>query len=124
MTVYLEALANLGPRRSGIEGAVLWFSPGEFDAESTRGPRIHVTLGDGARLLDVAASPAVLLTEPPEVLGDLPSNIREHVVQLVVGNRSLLLQYWYGEIDTGDLVERLSDACRVRSGGTGRRPRS
>lgn len=107
MTRCLEALANLGPRRSGIEGAVLWFSPGEFDAASTHGPRIHVTLDEGIRLRDVPASPAVLLTDVPEVIGALPSSIREQVVQFVASNRDVLLSYWRGDRDTAELFERL-----------------
>jgi hypothetical protein len=40
-------LSNLRPSDTGVEGAVLWISAGEFDPrEAQHGPRIMVTLGE------------------------------------------------------------------------------
>jgi hypothetical protein len=86
---------------------VLWFSAGEFDAESTHGPRIHVTLSDGVRLRDVPTSPAMLLTDVSEIIGALPRSISDEVVQFVALNRDVLLSYWHGHVDTAELFDAL-----------------
>jgi hypothetical protein len=107
----LEAMSNLRPKTTGVEGAVIWISAGEFDDVSAQlGPRIKVVLGDRITTEGLREAVSVRLTVPPEVLGELPSKVRERVIRFVEKNRSVLLRHWNGELDskeTLDLLERL-----------------
>ncbi len=106
-----EAMSNLRSRTTGIEGAVIWVSAGEFaGAELQHGPRLKVMLGEKITTDGVDDAVSVTLTEPPRVLGKLPGKVTKQVIAFVSKNREVLLRYWKNEIDTkemSDLVESI-----------------
>jgi hypothetical protein len=104
----LWLMSNLRPKDTGVEGAVIWFSAGEFaDDERQRGPRLEVVLGDTLAAEGLKRAVSVRLTTPPEVLGELPDGVARHVVDFVEKNRDALLRHWDGEIFTGDVCRLL-----------------
>jgi hypothetical protein len=86
--------SNLGPKTTGIPGAVLWVSIGDAGA-----PRLWVVTDDSAVV--------VRLTKPPEALGSLPPTVAADVLPWIDRNRAVLLAYWRCEIDTKELVDGL-----------------
>jgi hypothetical protein len=53
---------------------------------------------------------SVRLTTPPEVLGNLPGDIKKQVTRFVALNHEVLLRHWMGEIDSiemGPLLRRV-----------------
>ena len=101
-------LSNLRPSDTGVEGAVLWISAGEFDPrEAQRGPRIMVTLGERLTADRLNDAVPVLLTKPPEVLGRLPAEVERQVVRFVDLNHDVLHRHWGGELDARETLDRL-----------------
>jgi len=81
----LFAMSNLRSKTTGIEGVVLSSKP-SWVAVSVR------------------------LTTPPEVLGNLPGDIKKQVTRFVALNHEVLLRHWMGEIDSiemGPLLRRV-----------------
>jgi hypothetical protein len=106
-------LDNLGSETTGVEGATLWLTSGEFyPDEAQLGPRLMVSVGDRLRPDGLLTATAVQVTRPPKVLGKLPSTMRRKVVQFASRNHSLLHAYWRGELSTPELLERLRPAPR------------
>jgi hypothetical protein len=86
-------------------------SCGEFaGADLQYGPRIKVMLGEKLTLEGLDEAVSVRLTDPPEVLGRLPSKIKGHVIRFVHQNRDILLRHWNGEIDTKEMLDLLTSA--------------
>jgi len=101
----LEAMSNLRTKSTGVEGAVIWVSAGEFaGAEMAHGPRVKVVLGEKVNLDGLGDAVTVRIAKPPVVLGKLPANVQREVVKFVTKNYDTLLAYWKGEIDTADMV--------------------
>jgi hypothetical protein len=101
-------LSNLRASDTGVEGAVLWISAGEFaPGHAVHGPRIMVMLGEKITTegLDMAVS--VRLTDPPEILGELPGEVERDVVRFIAVNRDVLLAHWGGELDARETLDRL-----------------
>lgn len=104
----LEAMSNLTVKDTGVEGAVIWVSAGEFyGADPQRGPRLKVMLGEKLSPDGLRDAASVTLTKPPRVLGRLPSKVRGQVVSFVNMNRDVLLRAWNGEIDTSEMLDLL-----------------
>jgi hypothetical protein len=104
----LELMSNLCSTETGIAGVVIWASAGEFGgADRRHGPRIMVALGykiAAARLKDAVG---VRLTDPPEVLGELPGEVVRQAVRFIDKNRDVLLGYWRGEMSTREMLDLL-----------------
>ena len=104
-------LSSLSSAETGITGTVVWFSAGEFaDPDPQLGPRLLVVLGDDLKA-GWGEAVSVLLSDPPEVLGTLPPEVRRQVLAFVDKNRKALLGHWNGELSTRetlDLLERAS----------------
>jgi hypothetical protein len=101
-----EAMANMRTRRTGIDGVVIWVSPGEFSgADSQHGPRIKVMLGDKVTTEGLEEAVSVRLTNPPKVLGTLPAKVEKQVVKFINQNRNVLLGHWNGETDTEEMLK-------------------
>jgi hypothetical protein len=99
------ALSNMLSTETGVGGAVIWISAGEFGGrDSHAGPRIVVVLGEAISTEGLADAASVRLADPPEVLGHLPGKIKREAVKFVVMNRDALLRYWDCEIDTKEMV--------------------
>jgi len=104
----LEAMANLRPKTTGIEGAVIWVSAGEFSGvDAQHGPRIKVVLGNKLTSESLKDAVTVRLTTPPEVLGTLPGKVKKQVVQFVNENREVLLRHWNFELDVKEMLDQL-----------------
>jgi len=104
----LEAMSNLRPKTTGVDGAVIWVSAGEFSgAELQHGPRIKVVLGNKITTEGLSEAVTVRLTNPPEVLGTLPGHVQREVVEFVNRNREVLLRHWNGEIDAKEMLDLL-----------------
>jgi hypothetical protein len=100
--------SSLSSADTGVDGVVIWFFAGEFSRnESQHGPRIQVALGRKFTLDGLADSVSVTITSPPAVLGALPARTATQAVEFIDRNRDALLLHWQGEIDTGDVIERL-----------------
>jgi hypothetical protein len=107
-TRFIEAMSNLRPNTTGVQGAVIWISAGEFaGAEAQHGPRIKVVLGEKITTEGLDKSVSVRLTNPPEVLGVLPAKVKRDVVRFVNVNRDVLLRHWAGELDSKETLELL-----------------
>jgi hypothetical protein len=108
---HLEAMSNLRPRTTGVDGAIIWISAGEFSgSEAQHGPRIKVVLGDKATTEGLNEAVSVRLTDPPVVLGTLPGKVKKQVIKFIEKNREALLQHWKGDLDskeTLDLLEKV-----------------
>lgn len=105
---HVEAMSNLLPRRTGIEGAVVWVSPGEHGGKDLQhGPRVKVVLGEKTTTEGLRDAVSVTISNPPRVLGRLPGHIEKQVLRFIELNRDVLLGHWRGELDPGDVLERL-----------------
>ena len=99
--------SNLLPRSTGIAGAVVWFSAGEFaEPDPHLGPRLLVVLGDDLKA-GWGDAVSVRLTDPPDVLGKLPTEVARQVVEFIRRNRVALLGHWQGDLDTKETVDML-----------------
>lgn len=107
----MEAMTNLLPKRTGVQGAAIWVSPGEFGGtDSQHGPRVKVVLGEETTTEGLDTSVSVTITNPSRILGTLPGKIQRQVVPFIIKNRDVLLRHWRGELDSGDvfcLIERV-----------------
>jgi hypothetical protein len=105
---FLEAMSNLRPKTTGVDGAVIWISAGEFyGVDAQHGPRIKVMLGDRITNDGLREAVSVRLTDPPVVLGTLPSKTKKQVVQFIVRNLDILLRHWNGELDSKETLDLL-----------------
>lgn len=105
---HLEAMSNLLPKDTGVDGVVIWISAGEFyGVDAQHGPRIKVVLGNKITTEGLREAVSVRITDPPVVLGDLPGKIRKQAVQFVEKNRKVLLRHWNGELDSKEMLNLL-----------------
>jgi hypothetical protein len=101
-------MSNLRPSTTGVVGAVIWISAGEFaGADAQHGPRIKVVLGEKITTEGLKDAVSVRLTSPPQVLGTLPGNVKRQVVKFINRNRNVLLRHWRGEIDAKEVIDQL-----------------
>lgn len=104
----VEAMSNLRSKSTGVSGAVIWISAGEFSGKDAQhGPRIKVVLGDRVTRDALYGSVSVRVTRPPEVLGTLPPQVRKDVVAFIEKNYDVLLQHWAGDLDTVETLAAL-----------------
>jgi hypothetical protein len=106
--IVLEAMSNLRPGDTGVEGAVIWISAGEFyGVDAQHGPRIKVVLGNKLTTEGLREAVSVRLTTPPMVLGKLSGKVEQQVIQFVELNRDVLLRHWSGKLDSKQAVNLL-----------------
>lgn len=86
-------------RSTGLQGCIIYVSP----RNSSHGPRVKVLEGSSFRGMAYDAS-VTIEAVPRWVEGAVSPGLRKRVEQWVVANRSVLLQFWNGEIDD-DCVE-------------------
>jgi hypothetical protein len=104
----LEAMSNLLPQDTGVEGAIIWISAGEFHGvDAQHGPRVKVVLGNKITTEGLRGSVSVRITDPPVVLGKLPGNIRKKVAEFIDINRDVLLKHWNGELGSRATLDLL-----------------
>lgn len=105
----LEAMSNLPPDDTGVAGAVIWVSSGEFaGAKSQHGPRIKVIPGTKITKEGLMDAASVTITEPPRVVGTLPGKLKTQAIRFVNLNREVLLRYWRNEISTRQMLDGLT----------------
>jgi len=96
---------------TGVEGAVLWVSVGEFSGTESLlypiGPRIKVVVGTKITAEGLQDAVSVRISDPPEVLGHLPGRLRKQVVEFINLNRDTLLGHWRGELDAKEMLDLL-----------------
>jgi hypothetical protein len=103
-----EAMSNLPPVDTGVAGAVIGVSSGEFvGAKSPHGPRIKVVLGTKITAEGLADAATVTITEPPRVIGTLPGKVKKQPISFVSLNRAVLLRYWRNEVSTRQMLDGL-----------------
>ena len=101
-------MSNLRPSDSGVSGAIIWVSAGEFEGKTIQhGPRIKVVLGVKVSSEGLKDAVTVTITKPPRVLGTLPANIKQQVVTFVELNYDVLVQYWTNAISTKEMLGRI-----------------
>ncbi|MFI5301052.1 MAG: hypothetical protein ACHREM_23460 [Polyangiales bacterium] len=99
-------MSNLRRRDTGIDGVVVWVSSGEFGGDDSKhGPRIEVSRGAEVTSESRRNAVSVTIANPPEFLGELPSDTEQHVALFVTTNREVLLRYWHGEISTREVLD-------------------
>jgi hypothetical protein len=104
----LEAMSNLPSQDTGVDGAVIWVSVGEFSgADLQHGPRVKVVPGNKITTENMQSAASVTITDPPRVLGSLPGKLRRKVVAFVTLNRDTLLRYWNGELSTREMLAQI-----------------
>jgi len=102
----LELLSNFRSDSTGIPGAVIWVSAGEF-TDQDLGPRVTVVLGTALSPEKLGEAASILFTDPPRVLGALPESIREQALGFVTRNRLALLRHWRFETSTPEMIAQL-----------------
>jgi hypothetical protein len=116
MTCDWWLLSNLRTSATGIDGAVVWVSAGEFlEAEQHLGPRLMIVIGKSLRFDRLTDAISVRLTDPPEVLGELPDETERQVVQFVALNRDALLAHWRDETSMREMVDAITSITRGRT---------
>ena len=99
----LFTMTNLYPRRTGLPMTV-WVGP---RGRARHAARIKVNMAHGTRMT-IGNTAIVWLRPVPRVIaGELSAADRQAIFQWIAINEAALLDHWNGEIDGGDLIERL-----------------
>lgn len=103
-----ESMANLRPEETGIKGAILWISSGEFSGTKIKhGPRLKVMEGTKLTADVLKKAVTVKLTDPPEIIGSLSGKLKTQVIKFVTENHDTLISYWRFEINISTLLKQL-----------------
>jgi hypothetical protein len=104
----VEAMSNVPPEDSGVDGAVLWISPGEaHGTDLQHGPRLKVVLGTKVTAESLRVSVSVTIEDAPRVLGTLPGKVRGQVLAFIRQNQDVLLRHWRGELNSRQTLNLL-----------------
>ena len=107
------SMSNLRSSETGIAGAVVWVSAGEFEGKKGKhGPRIKVSVG---KKISMENSVSVTLDSPPKVLGKLSAKIEKQIVKFIDQNRKVLLEYWQMKISTKELLDKIQSVGHAAS---------
>lgn len=100
------AMTNLLRNRTGIDGVVIWVSPGEFAGKaSVHGPRVKVALGNKTNTENLKGAATVTLETSPRIIGgELPAWAKKAVFKFIGLNLEVLLKFWDEGGDPVDLV--------------------
>lgn len=103
------AMANLSSRTTGVVGAIIWVSAGEFEGKkSVHGARIKVVEGNSMTAYGLADAAVVTISDTPELKhGKLKKKTLALVTEFINLNKKVLLSYWKGKIDTSELTSQL-----------------
>jgi len=103
------AMANLSSKTTGVVGAVLWVSAGEFEGKkSVHGARIKVVEGANMTAQGLTDAAVVTIANVPELKhGKLKKKTMALVTEFITLNKAVLLLYWKGKIDTSELTSQL-----------------
>lgn len=100
----LFEMANLRQTSTGLP-MVIWVSERGY---AQHRPRIKVATSHSHKI-DISNSVSVSITEPPEIMAGtgLSQTDLKLVQEYILLNKKALLEYWQGEIDTLELLEKL-----------------
>ena len=109
------AMTNLLQNRTGIDGVVIWISPGEFSGKaSAHGPRVKVVLGNKTTTENLKSAVTVTLEATPRIPdGSLPGWAKKSVFEFVRLNLSTLLRFWNEGGDPVEVVLSLKPVKRL-----------
>lgn len=109
------ALANLSSKTTGIAGAILWVSSGEFESKkSVHGARVKVVEGTSMTAEGLADAAVVTISDVPELKqGKLKKKTMGLVTAFIASNKAVLLSYWKGKIDTAELIAQIRPAGKA-----------
>jgi len=103
------AMANLASKTTGVIGAVIWVSAGEFEGKkSVHSARVKVVEGNSMTTKGLADAAVVTIAATPELKhGRLKKKTMSLVTAFIILNKAVLLAYWKGKIDTSELMLKL-----------------
>ena len=103
------AMANLSSKTTGVVGAIIWVSAGEFEGKkSVHGARIKVVEGTNMTAKGLTDAAVVTIADVPELKhGKLKKKTFKLVAAFITLNKAALLSYWKGKIDTSELTAQL-----------------
>lgn len=103
------AMANLSSKTTGVIGAIIWVSAGEFEGKkSVHGARIKVVEGTTMAASGLTDAAVVTIADVPELKhGKLKKKTMVLVTAFINLNKAVLLSYWKGKIDTAELTSQL-----------------
>ena len=105
----IEAMSNLRSKSTGVDGAILWVSAGEFEGkESQHGPRVKVILGQGRVTMEaLQKAPSVKIKDGSLIQGRLKGSLLKKIQMFLNLNRTVLLDYWNQKIDTVQMAQEI-----------------
>lgn len=104
--VDLFEMANLFPATTGLPVTIWVSSEGSNGRQFPQGPGIKV--GNSPESIDIGVSVSVSIAMKPVIHdGRLPKVVYDAVKKFIRKNMECLLDYWYGKIDTKQLLERI-----------------
>lgn len=104
----VEAMSNLRSKSTGVDGAVIWISAGEFEGKSLRhGPRIKVVEGDKITAETLKDAVSVTIDSDPRVIGKLSSKVQTQVIRFVQLNLEALKGHWDGDLDAVEVLSKI-----------------
>jgi len=92
---------------TGVAGTIIWVSCGEPTDTEDLGPRLWVVVGSTLGPEGLADCASVRLSNPPEVLGELPPAVAGQAMKFVDKHRDALVRHWNGEIATREMLDDL-----------------
>ena len=102
----LFEMANLFLASTGLPVTIWVSSEGSHGRQLPQGPEIKV--GSSPESIDIGVSVSVSIALKPIVQdGRLPKVVYNAVKKFIQENMECLLDYWYGRIETKQLIERI-----------------
>ena len=100
----LFEMANLRQKTTGLP-VVIWVSE---KGHTKHGPRVKVSISHSHKA-DINKTVSISITDEPSIVAGTGLNCHdmELIRKYIKINKEALLDYWYGNIDTAELVERL-----------------
>jgi len=107
--VAIEAMSNLRSKSTGVDGAILWVSAGEFEGkECTHGPRVKVILGQGRVTMEaLKKAPSIKIKDGSLLHGRVKGSLLKKIRMFLDLNRVVLLDYWDQKIDSVQMAHEI-----------------
>jgi hypothetical protein len=98
-----EDLSSLRKDRTGVENTI-WVSP----KMSSHAPRIKIAIDPPHALTLGGKTATMTIHEPHVVTGEaVPTHVIRQAEAFIHRNRDVLLRFWNGEIDTGEMLDQI-----------------
>jgi hypothetical protein len=98
-----EDLSSLRKDRTGVDNTI-WVSP----KMGSHAPRIKIAI-DPPDALTLGGKTATMTIHTPHVVTgeDVPTHVIRQAETFIDRNRAVLLRFWNGEIDTGEMLDQI-----------------